>query len=67
MKSIHIIDILLQNQMSKYLKREGVDFRTTKFKDLDQKIILSCIKKVDYFKLFTAQYYEHYLIYSQEY
>ena len=66
MKSIHIIDILLQNQMSKYLKREGVDFRTTKFKDLDQKIILSCIKKVDYFKLFT-QYYEHYLIYSQKY
>jgi len=50
MKSIYIIDILLQNQMSKYLKREGVDFRTTKFKDLDQKVILSCIKKVDYLK-----------------
>ena len=51
--------------MSKYLKREGIDFRTTKFKDLDQKIILSCIKRVDSFKLFTT-YYEQYLVYSQK-
>ena len=31
MESIYIIDVLLQNEMPKYLKREGVDFRTTKF------------------------------------